>query len=173
LRKRRRRAHARDGSLEEPSAVKPRVSARIPLRLHARLAGAAGRGRGGQSAVIVAALESFLVERPDAGRGAALERRLDRMSRQLDRLEQSGLVLEETLALLAQVYMTLTPAVPADGRAEARARGAARWAELETRLAGRIAAGRRTLARALEPVVGTDADGVASEAVAGDAEAAP
>jgi hypothetical protein len=153
--------------------VKPRVSARIPLRLHARLAGAAGRGRGGQSAVIVAALESFLAERPDARRGAALERRLDRMSRQLDRLERSGLVLEETLALLAQVYLTLTPPVPEDGRGDARARGAERWAELETRLAGRIAAGRRTLARAIEPVAATEPDGDAAETLAVSTEAAP
>jgi hypothetical protein len=160
--------------------MKPRVSARLPHRLHAQLTGAAGRSAATQSAIIAAALESFLAERPDAGRAAALERRLDRMSRQLDRLEQGGRLVEETLALLAQVYLTLTPTLADDARAEARTRGAERWSDFETRLAGRIAAGRRTLERVLEPIAETGvgpvaepSDGVAPETAVGGAEGAP
>jgi predicted DNA-binding protein len=148
--------------------MKPRVSARLPHRLHARLAGAAGRSRATQSAIIVEALESFFAERPDAGRAAALERRLDRLSRQLDRLERDGLLLEETLALLAQAYLTLTPLVPAEARTEARARGAERWADFETRLAGRIAGTRRTLAGVLEAAAPAEAHAAATEPVDGE-----
>jgi hypothetical protein len=146
--------------------------------LHARLAGAAGRSAATQSAIIVEALESFFAERPDAGRAAALERRLDRMSRQLDRLERDGLLREETLALLAQVYLTLTPALSAEARAEARACGAERWADFETRLVARFAGGRRTLGGVLEPVAdagvsriaGEAIDGIAPDTLAGEAE---
>jgi hypothetical protein len=156
--------------------MKPRVSARLPHRLHAQLTGAAGRSAATQSAIIAAALESFLAERPDAGRAGAL----DRMSRQLDRLEQGGRLVEETLALLAQVYLTLTPKLADDARAEARTRGAERWSDFETRLANRIAAGRQTLERVLEPladagvgcVAAEPSDGVAPETAVGGAEGA-
>jgi predicted DNA-binding protein len=147
--------------------MKPRVSARLPHRLHARLAGAAGRSAATQSAIVVEALESFFAERPDAGRSAALERRLDRMCRQLDRLERAGLLREETLALLAQVYLTLTPALSAEARAEARARGAERWADFEARLARRIAASRRTLGGVQQPIAEAGVDHIAVEPIDG------
>jgi hypothetical protein len=160
--------------------MRPRVSARLPHRLHARLAGAAGRSAASQSAIIAAALESFLAERPDAGSAAALERRLDRMTRQLDRmtrqldrLERNGLLLEETLALLAQAYLTLTPLVPADARAEAWERGAERWADFETRLAARLGGGRRTLGGVLESVAPAEARAASAEPVDGEAGASP
>ncbi|MGD2134453.1 MAG: hypothetical protein PVI23_16805 [Maricaulaceae bacterium] len=146
--------------------MRPRISARVPARLHAQLTGAAGRSSASQSAIIVEALESFLADRPDAGRLAALERRLDRISRQLDRIERDGVVFEEVLSLFARAYMTWTPRLPTEAFAEARRLGADRWADFEDRLRASLANGRSGRFAALRAVMPDtlDAEDVIEEA---------
>ena len=65
-----------------------------------------------KSAVIAAALASFLS--PDGGdqREAALAKRLDRLTRQFERLERDQNVLIETVALYVRYSLTVSIPVP-------------------------------------------------------------
>ena len=79
-----------------------------------------------KSAVIAAALASFLS--PDGGdqREAALAKRLDRLSRQFDRLERDQGVLIETVALYLRHYLTVALPVPEHQQEAMRAQGRVR-----------------------------------------------
>jgi hypothetical protein len=80
-----------------------------------------------KSSIIAAALASWLS--PDSGdqREAAIAKRLDRLSRQFERLERDQSILIETMALYVRYFLTVsTPIVEAHQDA-ARAQGKARY----------------------------------------------
>ena len=95
-----------------------------------------------KSAVIAAALASFLS--PDGGdqREAALAKRLDRLSRQFDRLERDQNVLIETVALYIRYFLTVSIPVPEGQQDAARAQGRARYAQFIEQLARHLQRGR-------------------------------
>lgn len=95
-----------------------------------------------KSAVIAAALSSFLS--PDGGdqREAALAKRLDRLSRQFDRLERDQSILIETVALYVRYYLTVSIPVPEGHQDAARAQGRARYAQFIEQLARHLQRGR-------------------------------
>ena len=64
-----------------------------------------------KSSIVAAALSAFLS--PDAAdqREAALARRLDRLSRQFDKLDRDQNILIETLALYVRYFLTVSPPV--------------------------------------------------------------
>ena len=98
-----------------------------------------------KSSVIAAALASFLS--PDGGdqREAAMAKRLDRLSRQFDRLERDQAILIETLALYVRYYLTVSIPVPEAQQDAARAQGRARYAQFIEQLARQIQRGRSLL----------------------------
>ncbi len=102
---------------------------------------AAHRGAS-KSSVIAAALASFLS--PDAmdQREAAIAKRLDRLSRQFDRLERDQAILIETMALYVRHYLTLALPVPEQQQEALRAQGRARYAQFIEQLARHIQRGR-------------------------------
>lgn len=128
-----------------------------------------------KSAVIAAALASFLS--PDAAdqREAALAKRLDRLSHQFDRLERDQSILIETVALYVRYFLTVSVPVPEGQQDAARAQGRARYAQFIEQLARHIQRGR-SLVRELreeavpEPSASSDgstppvADGLLSQA---------
>ncbi|MFZ2307592.1 MAG: CopG family transcriptional regulator [Rhodoferax sp.] len=95
-----------------------------------------------KSAVIAAALASFLS--PDAAdqREAAMGKRLDRLSRQFDRLERDQSILIETVALYIRYFLTVSLPVPEGQQDAARAQGRARYAQFVEQLARHIQRGR-------------------------------
>jgi hypothetical protein len=95
-----------------------------------------------KSAVIAAALASFLS--PDAAdqREVAVGKRLDRLSRQLDRLERDQAILIETVALYVRYFLTVSVPVPEGQQDAARAQGRARYAQFIEQLARHIQRGR-------------------------------
>jgi hypothetical protein len=95
-----------------------------------------------KSAVVAAALASFLS--PDAAdqREAAFAKRLDRLSRQFDRLERDQSILIETLALYVRYFLTVSLPVPEGQQDAARAQGRARYAQFIEQLARHIQRGR-------------------------------
>ncbi|GER09529.1 CopG family transcriptional regulator [Variovorax boronicumulans] len=95
-----------------------------------------------KSAVIAAALASFLS--PDGGdqREAALAKRLDRLSRQFDRLERDQNVLIETVALYVRYFLTVSIPVPEGQLETARAQGRARFAQFIEQLGRHLQRGR-------------------------------
>lgn len=95
-----------------------------------------------KSAIIAAALASFLS--PDGGdqREAAMAKRLDRLSRQFDRLERDQNILIETVALYVRYFLTVSIPVPEGHKDAARAQGRARYAQFIEQLARHLQRGR-------------------------------
>lgn len=119
-----------------------------------RLEDFAARRGASKSSVIAAALASFLS--PDAmdQREAALAKRLDRLSRQFDRLERDQGVLIETVALYLRHYLTVALPVPEHQQEALRAQGRARYAQFIEQLARHIQRGRslvREIHEEIEP----------------------
>lgn len=105
-----------------------------------------------KSAVIAAALASFLS--PDAAdqREAAMGKRLDRLSRQFDRLERDQGILIETVALYIRYFLTVSVPVPEGQQDAARAQGRARYAQFIEQLARHIQRGRSLVREVHEEV---------------------
>jgi predicted transcriptional regulator len=95
-----------------------------------------------KSAVIAAALASFLA--PDGGdqREAAIAKRLDRLSRQFDRLERDQNILIETVALYVRYFLTVSIPVPEGQQEAARAQGRARYVQFIEQLGRHLQRGR-------------------------------
>lgn len=109
-----------------------------------------------KSAVIAAALASFLS--PDAAdqREAAMGKRLDRLSRQFDRLERDQSILIETVALYIRYFLTVSLPVPEGQQDAARAQGRARYAHFIEQLARHIQRGRSLVREVHEEVTPDD-----------------
>jgi hypothetical protein len=107
-----------------------------------------------KSAVIAAALASFLSPDGDDQREAAIAKRLDRLSRQFDRLERDQNVLIETVALYIRYFLTVSIPVPEGQQDAARAQGKARYLQFIEQLARHIQRGR-SLVREVHDDIGT------------------
>ena len=123
-----------------------------------------------KSSIIAAALASWLS--PDAGdqREAAIAKRLDRLTRQFDRLERDQAILIETLALYVRYYLTVSTPVPEAHQEAARAQGKARFAQFIEQLGRHLLRGHsllRDLVDEIQPdTVRREADEAAAEAQA-------
>src|SRR5262245_66556356 len=85
---------------------------RLPPDLAVKLADYANRKRVPQALIVETALASFLS--PDASERleGALGRRLDRLARQVERLERHVTITNEALALFVRFWLTATPPLP-------------------------------------------------------------
>ncbi len=94
-----------------------------------------------KSLVAEAAIASFLS--PDAAerQEATLARRLDRMTRQMERLERDVGISVETIALFIRFWLMATPSLPEQTQAAARAKGAERYEGFMQALGRRLAKG--------------------------------
>lgn len=119
---------------------------RLPPSLGARLAEYALRKRVSQAVVVETALETFLSPDNSEQLEAALSRRLDRLSRQADRIEQLvGMVLE-ALGLFVRFWLANTLALPEAALPAQQAKGKERYANFLAALGRRLAKGK-TLAQ--------------------------
>lgn len=75
------------------------------------------RKRVSRSSVVEAALESFLSPDTAQMQETALTRRLDRLSRQVARIERDLGISAETLGLFVRFWLTVTPPVPSESAA--------------------------------------------------------
>jgi len=111
-----------------------------------------------KSAVIAAALASFLVPDSEDRREAVITKRLDRLSRQFDRLERDQSILIETLALYVRYFLTVSLPIPEGQQEAARAHGRVRYAQFVEQLARHIQRGR-SLVREVHEEIEPDASG--------------
>lgn len=118
-------------------------SIRLPANLARRLADHAIARNTSQAAIIEAALESFLS--PDAAERleAALSRRLDRLARDVGRLEWHVELSNETMALFIRNWLNAMPALPDSARDEVRTKGRERWERFVESLNRRMEMGPR------------------------------
>ena len=119
---------------------------RLPPDLAGKLADYAQRKRVPQALIVETALSSFLS--PDASERleAALGRRLDRLTRQVERLERHVTISNEALALFVRFWLTATPPLPDTAQPAAQAKGRERYEGYVEALGRRLAKGR-TLGR--------------------------
>ncbi|HQS96279.1 MULTISPECIES: CopG family transcriptional regulator [Sphingomonadaceae] len=102
----------------------------------------ARRRRVAQGDVVQAALSSHLSPDGADRLEAALARRLDRMTRQIDRLERHIMISNETLALFVRFWLTAVPPLPDSAQAAAQAKGRERFEGFVETLGRRLAKGR-------------------------------
>lgn len=100
---------------------------RLPPELSVQLADYAARKRVTQALVVETALASFLSGDSAEHLEAALGRRLDRLSRQSDRLAWHLELGNETLALFVRFWLINNPPLPDTALAAAQAMGKERW----------------------------------------------
>lgn len=117
-----------------------------------RLAQLAGMKGVSKSAIIAAALSSYLS--PDGGdrREAAIAKRLDKLTRQFDRLERDQTILIETVALFVRYTLTVNAPIPAAHQDAARAQGRERFQQFVDQLARHLQKGRSLVKEVHEEV---------------------
>src|SRR5258708_1772265 len=115
---------------------------RLPPDLAGKLADYANRKRVPQALVVEAALASHLSPDGADRLEAALARRLDRMTRQMERLERHVTISNEAVALFIRFWLTSTPPLPDTAQAAAQAKGRERYEGFIEALGRRLARGR-------------------------------
>lgn len=135
---------------------------RLPPELAGRLADYAGRKRVSQAVVVEVALASHLSADGADRLEAALAKRLDRMSRQIERLERHVTITNETLALFVRFWLITTPPLPDSAKNAAQAKGLERYDGFVEALGRRIAKGRSfadEVSRDINPVSTPESNG--------------
>ena len=105
-----------------------------------------------KSSIIAAALASFLSPDSADQREAAIAKRLDRLSRQFDKLERDQNILIETLALYVRYFLTVSTPVPEAHQEAARAQGRARFEQFIEQLGRHLLRGRSLVKDVVEEI---------------------
>jgi len=94
-----------------------------------------------KSLVAEAAIAAFLSPDASERKEATLARRLDRITRQMERLERDVGISVETIALFIRFWLMATPSLPEQIQAAARAKGAEQYEAFLRALGRRLAKG--------------------------------
>jgi len=130
---------------------------RLPADLAVQLADYASRKRVPQALVVETALASLLSPDGTNRLEAALARRLDRMSRQIETLDRHVTITNEALALFIRFWLTSTPPLPDTAQAAAQTKGRERYEGFLEALGRRLARGH-TLADEVVRDISAEAD---------------
>lgn len=98
-----------------------------------------------KSAVIEAAVASFLSADASERLEAVFARRMDRIGRQIEGMDEDLAILGETLSLFIRFWLTVTPPLPDSAQASARAKGTERFDGFLQMLGRKLATGDRFL----------------------------
>jgi hypothetical protein len=134
-----------------------RTNVYFPPEVLRQLIDLSDRKKVSRSSIVEAAVTSFLSPDGADRTEAAFTRRLDRLSRQVQRLERDVAIGTETLALFVRFWLTVAPSLPADAQASAQAKGRERYENFVETLGRRLAKGQ-TLLREIPEEVGRSAD---------------
>jgi len=116
---------------------------RLPPDLSRQLADYAARKRVSQVSIVEAAIASFLSPDGSERMEAAFSRRLDRVSRQLDKLDYHVEVGNEAVALFVRFWLGVTSSMPDEAAAAAKVAGEQRFERFVDALARRVEQGQR------------------------------
>ena len=125
--------------------MRHRMNVYFPPELLKQIADLADRKKLSRSAIVEAAVVSFLSPDGADRREAAFGRRLDRLSRQVQRLERNLGIAIETLALFVRFWLTITPPLSADAQAAAQVKGRQRYEGFVEALGQRLQKGQSLL----------------------------
>jgi len=138
--------------------MKPRLNVHVAHALFEKVEVAAKRPGVTKAAVVEAALMGFFSKEFDDQRDGALIRRLDRLTRQYDRLERNLSITTETLALYIRFFLTVTPPLPNTDQDAARALGKERFDYFISQLGRRLAGGKNIIRDVLEEISADESD---------------
>lgn len=127
-----------------------------------------------KSSIVAVALASWLSPQAGDTRDVAITKRLDRLSRQFEKLERDQLILIEALALYVRYFLTVSTPVPEAHQEAARAQGRARYTQFVEQLGRRLTRGHslvQAVGGELQPEPATSVP--AGDEVAAMAEVAP
>lgn len=144
--------------------MRNRMNVYFPPEMLRQIADLADRKKLSRSAIVEAAVASFLSPDGADKREAAFARRLDRLSRQVQRLERDLGVTAETLALFVRFWLTITPPLPNDAQASAQAKGRERYEGFIETLGRRLQKGQSFLKEIPDDVAGVEQDRSATPA---------
>lgn len=139
--------------------MRNRMNVYFPPELLKQISDLADRKNLSRSAIVEAAVASFLSPDGVDRREAAFARRLDRLSRQVQRLERDVGLTAETLALFVRFWLTITPPLPNEAQAAAQIKGRERFEGFVETLGRRLQKGQSFLREIPEDIVrGTPED---------------
>lgn len=147
---------ARDS--QDRPGKKKRLSVYLDPELMWLLADFADRREQSRSIVAEAAIASFLSPDADERQEAALVKRLDRIDRNVQRLERDIVIANEAFAIFMRSWLTSTASLPEAAQASARAKGGERYDRFLEALGRRLAKGpklRQEVAEDTQPGAGT------------------
>jgi predicted transcriptional regulator len=131
---------------------KKRLSVYLDADLMRLLADFADRREHSRSIVAEAAIASFLSPDADERQEAAIVKRLDRIDRNIQRLERDIGIANEAFAIFMRSWLTSTASLPEAAQATARAKGAERYDRFLDALGRRLAKGPRLTQEVLSDV---------------------
>jgi predicted transcriptional regulator len=117
---------------------------------------ASRRMRRSKSEIIQVAVASYLSPDSDEAAEAAVVRRLDRISRALERMERDVTISNEAVALFVKAWLTATPSLSAGDQKAQNAKGQERYVGFLDALSRRLASGRLLRSEVLDEVVGKE-----------------
>lgn len=122
--------------------MKPRHHLYLDDELTEQLEALAAKPGSSKSAIVSDALRAFIARRGASEIDERLKVRLDRVSRQLNRIERDQQILLESLALFVRYYLTVTAPLPEADQEAARALGQERFQAFIDQVGRRITGGR-------------------------------
>jgi hypothetical protein len=136
--------------------MRDRLNVTLPIALLDQINEIAARKKLPRSAIIEAAVTSFLS--PDAAemQEAAITRRLDRLSRQLARAERDLRITADMLALFIRFWLTITPPLATDSQSAAQIKGRERFEGFIETLGRRLQKGSNILREIPDDLGGPD-----------------
>ncbi|MGF6312646.1 hypothetical protein ABIB82_006539 [Bradyrhizobium sp. i1.8.4] len=138
--------------------MRDRMNVYFPPELLKQISDLADRKKLSRSAIVEAAVASFLSPDGEDRREAAFTRRLDRLSRQMQRLERDVGLTAETLALFIRFWLTITPPLPNEAQAAAQVKGRERFEGFVETLGRRLQKGQSFLREIPEDIVRQETD---------------
>lgn len=113
---------------------------------------AARRMKRSKSEIVQTAVAAYLSADGDEAVEAAVTRRLDRMTREIERLARDLTIANEAIALFVKAWLTATPSLAAGDQKAQNAKGQERYAGFLEALSRRLASGRLLRAEVLQDV---------------------
>jgi predicted transcriptional regulator len=135
---------------------KKKLSVYLDPEITRMLTDFAGRRGQPQSTIAEAAIASFLSPDADERLEAAITKRLDRIDRNLQRLERDVGIVNEAFAIFIRSWLTATTSVPETAQAAARAKGGERYDKFLEVLGRRLAKGPRLRQEVPEDISAAD-----------------
>lgn len=136
--------------------MRDRMNVYFPPDMLRQISDLADRKKISRSAIVEAAVASFLSPDGADKREAALTRRLDRLTRQVQRLERDLGVTAETLALFVRFWLSVTPPLSGEANSAAQAKGRERYEGFIETIGRRLQQGQSFLREIPDDILGDD-----------------